>query len=120
MKPRMRNIILVGSLVLALFGCERTRAPERSAAAVPTKRLFLDVHHVGPGKVTAEAVAGAHQKDLAVQAKYGVELQTYWLDEKQGNIYCLARAPSAEAVNAMHKEAHGLLADQIEEVSQGH
>ena len=29
--------------------------------------LYLDIHELGEGKVTAADVAGAHQKDLAVQ-----------------------------------------------------
>src|SRR4051794_22809253 len=60
-------------------------------------KLFLDVHDLGPGKVTAEAVAAAHKKDLATQGKYGVHYQSYWFDEKEGKVYCLAEAPSAEA-----------------------
>jgi hypothetical protein len=80
-------------------------------------KLFLDVHELGPGKVTAAALAGAHQKDLAVQGKYGVDLKAYWLDEKAGKIFCLAEAPSAEALNSVHREAHGLLARQIMEVT---
>jgi hypothetical protein len=34
--------------------------------------LFMDVHHKVDG-LTADAVAGAHQKDLEVQGKYGVD-----------------------------------------------
>jgi hypothetical protein len=40
------------------------------------RRLFLDVHNLEPGKVTFDAVAGAHQKDLATQDKYGVSGST--------------------------------------------
>jgi hypothetical protein len=82
-----------------------------------TKRLFLDVHEVGGGKVTAKDVARAHQKDLATQRRYGVEFKAYWVDEKAGKIYCLAAAPSAEATNTVHREAHGLLATKIMEVT---
>ncbi len=32
---------------------------------------------------------------------------------------CLVEAPSAEAAIAVHKEAHGLLPDSIERVSEG-
>jgi hypothetical protein len=113
----MRNLsIVVGTLVWVAFGCGRQRE-DRVEAPTASNKLFLDVHQVGPGKLTAEAVAGAHQKDLATQAKYGVDLKAYWLDEKQGNIYCLAEAPSAGALNAVHKEAHGLVADKILEVT---
>jgi hypothetical protein len=90
-------------------------APTRNAAG--TKRLFLDVHDVGGGKVTAKDVARAHQKDLATQRKYGVDFKAYWVDEKAGKIYCLAEAPSAEATNTVHREAHGLLATKIMEVT---
>ena len=75
------------------------------------------MHDVGPGKVTAEAVAAAHAKDLATQGKHGVAFKAYWVDEKQGMIYCLAEAPNAEATTAVHKEAHGLLANRIMEVT---
>jgi hypothetical protein len=90
--------------------------PNDPGNASTPKKLFLDVHDLGPGKVTAEEVAGAHQKDLATQAKYDVDYLAYWFDEKEGKIYCLAEAPSAEAANAVHKEAHGLVADTIMEV----
>jgi hypothetical protein len=40
---------------------EITDGPE---AKMNGKQLFLDIHHLEPGSVTAEAVAGAHAKDL--------------------------------------------------------
>jgi len=80
--------------------------------------LFMDVHHQVPG-LTAEAVAEAHRKDLAVQAKYGVKFLRYWYDEATGKIFCLSWAPSREAAMAVHREAHGLLADEIIEVKEG-
>jgi len=96
---------------------ERTE-PEPTAGAAPAgRRLFLDVHVAGPGKITLEVAANAHQRDLATQAKYGVEFKAYWVDLARGKIYCLAEAPSLDAVNAVHREAHGLLADKVVEVS---
>ncbi|HEX5418042.1 MAG TPA: nickel-binding protein [Chloroflexota bacterium] len=80
--------------------------------------LFMDVHHHVPG-LTAEAVAAAHQKDLAVQAKYGVKFLRYWYDEATGKIFCLSWAPSREAAMAVHREAHGMVADEIIEVKEG-
>lgn len=82
-------------------------------------KLFLDVHHLGAGKVTAEAVASAHQKDLAAQAKHNVKYLNYWLDAESGTVMCLAEAPSAEAAMQVHREAHGLIPDSIEEVFEG-
>ena len=85
----------------------------------PGKKLFLDVHHMGAGKVTAEDVAGAHKKDLAAEGKHDVKYINYWFDKDSGTIMCLSEAPNAEASIAVHKEAHGLLPDSIAEVSEG-
>jgi len=91
-------------------------AADRPPPPQPRPRLYLDVHELGPGKVDAAAVAEAHKKDLAVQGRHGVHFRAYWFDEKQGRVYCLAEAPSAEAAIATHKEAHGLLPSRVREV----
>lgn len=88
-------------------------------AASGRRRLFMDVHQVGAGKVTAADVAHAHEEDLAVQAKFGVNFINYWVDPRSGDIFCLSEADSAEAVLATHREAHGLVSDEIAEVTQG-
>ncbi len=80
--------------------------------------LYLDTHKKIPG-LTAEAVTRAHAADLAVQGKYGVSYVRYWYDEATGKVFCLAEAPNAEAAIAVHREAHGLLADEIVEVTEG-
>ncbi len=85
----------------------------------PGTTLYLDVHHLDAGKVTAKDVAAAHAKDLAVQSKYGAKYLNYWFDEKSGTVMCLVQAPSAAAAVAVHKEAHGLIPDSIEQVSEG-
>jgi hypothetical protein len=77
--------------------------------------LFMDIHKKVDG-ATAEAVAGAHARDLEVQAKYGVRYIKYWLDENSGTIFCLVEAPDKEAAWTVHHEAHGLVADEIHEV----
>jgi len=82
-------------------------------------RLFMDVHRVGAGKVTADDVAAAHQKDLATQDRFGVHFINYWVDPRSGDIFCLSEAGSADAVLATHRDAHGLVSDEIAEVSQG-
>ncbi len=83
------------------------------------KNLYLDVHEVEPGKVMPADVAGAHQKDLATEKKYGVNFINYWLDTKDGIIMCLSEAPDSSAVINTHKEAHGLLPKTIATVKQG-
>ena len=80
--------------------------------------LYMDIHHHVEG-LTGEAAAGAHARDLAVQAKYGVTYLRYWYDEGTGTVFCLCEAPSKEAAAAVHREAHGLLADELIEVKEG-
>jgi hypothetical protein len=77
--------------------------------------LYMDIHKKVDG-VTTEAVAEAHLKDLQTQTKYGVHYQKYWLDESSGTIFCLVEAPNKEAAERVHREAHGLVADEIHEV----
>ena len=80
--------------------------------------LFMDVHHI-EGGVTMNDVAQAHLADLRTQAPHNVQYLKYWVDEDRGQIFCLVEAPSAEAAAAVHKEAHGLVADQIYPVQEG-
>lgn len=77
--------------------------------------IYMDIHEL-PG-VTPEAVAKAHLEDMRVQTKYGVAYHKYWVNQKKGKVYCLCEAPSAEAADAVHREAHGLRAERIMEVS---
>jgi len=111
----MRNIgICSGLLTVMALGCaSSTEAP----SAAPRKKLFMDVHELG--KVTAQDVAAAHKKDVATQAKYGVEYKAYWVDEAHGKVYCLSEAPSADKAVAVHREAHGLVPTSIAEVTEG-
>jgi len=80
--------------------------------------LFMDVHALGNG-VTMDDVAKAHQADLAHQAGYGVNYLRYWVDEPKGQIFCLVEAPDAETAATVHREAHGLVADEIYQVQEG-
>ncbi len=80
--------------------------------------LYMDVHEKVEG-LTAEAVAEAHKKDLETQHKHGVNYLKYWYNEKEGKVFCLFEAPSADAGKTVHREAHGLTADQIIEVNEG-
>src|SRR2546428_3527279 len=80
--------------------------------------LYLDVHNKVDG-LSTQMAAEAHKKDLAVQGKYGVNYLRYWYDEGTGKVFCLVEAPSKEAAAAVHREAHGLVADEIIEVKEG-
>jgi hypothetical protein len=80
--------------------------------------LFMDVHNQIPG-LTKEAVMGAHASDLKIQNKYNVKYLKYWYDDKNGKVFCLVEAPDKESAIAVHREAHGLIADEIIEVLEG-
>ena len=80
--------------------------------------LFLDIHHRIDG-LTADAVADAHKKDIEVQKKFGVNYLKYWFNEKEGRVFCLVEAPDKESAIKVHKEAHGLLTDEIFEFNEG-
>lgn len=80
--------------------------------------LYMDIHHRVDG-LTADAVTHAHAADVQTQEKYGVHYLKYWFDEGSGKVFCLIQAPSKEAAAAVHREAHGLEADEIIEVQEG-
>ena len=79
--------------------------------------LYLDIHSIDG--VTAPAVAEAHKADLQTQGSHDVRYLRYWVDEHDGKVFCLVDAPSAAAAADVHREAHGLVAEQIFEVVEG-
>ena len=79
--------------------------------------LFMDVHNI-EGGVSARDVAGTHMKDLETQQKYGVSYLRYWVNQEAGKIFCLVEADNADDANTVHREAHGLVADEIYPVSE--
>ena len=80
--------------------------------------LYLDVHNKIEN-LTADGAADAHRKDLEIQQQYGVKYLRYWFDEGTGKVFCLVEAPSKEAAEAVHRHAHGFIADSIVEVTEG-
>jgi class 3 adenylate cyclase len=76
--------------------------------------MFLDRHDL-PG-VSAEELAEAHRQDVAVQGLHDVRYHTYWFDPGSGSVFCLAEGPSKEAVEAVHRDAHGILASRVLEL----
>lgn len=77
----------------------------------------MDVHTI-EGGVSAADVVGAHQKDLETQGAFGVNYKRYWVDEEAGKIFCLVEADRPEDAAAVHREAHGLVADEIYAVGE--
>ena len=80
--------------------------------------LYLDMHTVDGG-VSINDVAKAHVADLQTQPSFDVRYLRYWVDEKEGKVFCLVEAPSADAASTVHREAHGLVADEIYQVQEG-
>jgi hypothetical protein len=78
--------------------------------------LYMDVHTIEGA--TEDDVAKAHAADLETQNEHGVRYLKYWVDEKAGKVFCLVDAPNAEAAETVHREAHGLVADEIYEVTE--
>jgi hypothetical protein len=122
--------VFISFLMSGIFSCRLYAQTAKAGEAVSIKNLpsagepapaglYLDVHHLGPGKVSYEAVAGAHTKDLAVQGKYGVHFIKYWVDTAAGNVFCLAYSPDEQSIRKTHGEAHGLLPDEVYQVSGG-
>ena len=76
--------------------------------------LYMDIHTVEGA--TANDVAKAHMADMKVQGRHDVEYLKYWHNQECGKLFCLVEAPSAEAANCVHREAHGLVAEKLIEV----
>jgi len=76
--------------------------------------MFMDRHSAV--EVSPEELAGAHQLDLEAQDKYGVRYHTYWYDPDRQSLFCLAEGPNKDAIEAVHHDAHGFVADTILEI----
>ena len=78
---------------------------------------YMDMDDI-PG-VKAADVAGAHAADVAIQDQYDVNYKQYWVDEENGKVFCLVDAPDRDTATRVHREAHGLEAHTLYEVSEG-
>jgi Protein of unknown function (DUF4242) len=65
---------------------------------------FMDVHS-GFFGVTRAQLAEAHERDLDIEADEDVHFERAWLDPVQGKAFCLATAPSREAIIRIHERA---------------
>ena len=125
----MKFLAITTLAALVLASCQssqqgKTEAEQTKDSSAVTQKpvqenLYMDVHHLGAGKVTAAAVADAHKKDLEAESKYGVHFLKYWVDEKAGDVYCLSSSPDTASIRLTHQNAHGLLPDGIYEVTDG-
>ena len=112
------TLFVVFSLV-SFHSSAQPHNTDTSSHATESRKLFIDVHQLEPGKVKYEDVAKAHTKDLAVENKYNVDILKYWVDEKEGKVFCLASANDSASLLKTHAEAHGLIPQHIYEVTSG-
>lgn len=115
----MRNLLFAAVITAATFTAQQLHAQANNADTTGGKHLFIDVHHLQPGKVKYEDVAQAHAKDLATEDKYGVHFIKYWVDEDKGLVYCLSSAKDSASITNTHKDAHGLLPQEVYMVTDG-
>jgi class 3 adenylate cyclase len=78
--------------------------------------FYMDRHEFAG--LTATDAATMHLRDMALQDRFGVQLLTYWFDYERQTAFCLAKAPSADAVGDLHAESHGAIPNQVIEVDQ--
>jgi class 3 adenylate cyclase len=76
--------------------------------------FFMDRHDFS--RLTAKIAADMHRRDMDLQDRFGVQLITYWFDDERQTAFCLAKAPNAEALIALHQEAHGGIPNSVIEV----
>ena len=80
----------------------------------------MDFHQIDSDAVTEEDMYRAHLKDVAVQNKHGLIYKRYYLNLHQKTAFCLMESPNKEACMESHKEAHGVGACNVIEVSREH
>jgi len=76
--------------------------------------IFMDRHFIEGA--TRHVIADAHEKDIAIQERYGVRFLTYWFDELRSTAFCLVDAPDRSVIERAHAEAHGDVPHEIIEV----
>ncbi len=80
--------------------------------------LFMDFHKIDSDAITEEDVYRAHLKDIAVQNKHGLIYKRYYLNLHQKTAFCLMESPNKEACEESHKDAQGIGACNVIEVSR--
>jgi class 3 adenylate cyclase len=73
--------------------------------------FFMDRHDL-EGTSGAD-LAAAHMSDLETQARHSVRFVSYWFDYDRQAAFCLVEAPDAEAAQAVHRDSHGGVANEI-------
>jgi AraC-like DNA-binding protein len=79
--------------------------------------LYMDFHKID--NVTVDDVKSAHTADESIQEQYGVRYHQYWVNQKEGTVFCLVEGPDAKTCELVHQLAHGNLACAMTEVEPG-
>jgi DNA-binding CsgD family transcriptional regulator/class 3 adenylate cyclase len=89
---------------------------DAQAAQQAGRRLFMCRHQGRSPDARLDELLARHEIDISLQDKYNMRWITYYLDMERGTSFCLAEAPSREAVEACHREAHGSIPYRVIEV----
>jgi AraC-like DNA-binding protein len=82
--------------------------------------LFMDFHELNEfSDETIQQLKQGHRMDLAVQSKYDVQYKHYYISRENRKVFCVIEGPDKEACEAVHREAHGLVACNIVEIERG-
>ena len=81
--------------------------------------LFIDIHIVEDNAFSEIAAIEGHQRDLAMQHKFGVKNIKFFLNLPEKRVFCLMEAPDKESCAATHREANGIEACNLVEVDGG-
>ena len=77
----------------------------------------MDFHKIP--NLTLDDVVNAHMADMAIQEQYGVKYLQFWVNQRDGAVFCLTEGPDAKTCELVHQMAHGNLACAITEVDAG-
>lgn len=79
--------------------------------------LYMDIHIVEDNAFSEIAAIEGHQRDIAVQARFGVKNIKYFLNLPEKKVFCLMEAPDKKACIDNHLAAHGIGPCNVIEVS---
>jgi AraC-like DNA-binding protein len=79
--------------------------------------FYMDFHKFD--NISVDNVQSAHTADEAIQEQFGVRYHQYWVNQKEGTVFCLVEGPDAKTCEHVHQLAHGNLACAMTEVEPG-
>jgi AraC-like DNA-binding protein len=77
----------------------------------------MDFHKID--NISIDDVLNDHMADESIQEQYGVKYHQFWVNQKEGTVFCLVEGPDAKTCEHVHQLAHGNLACAMTEVESG-